>query len=303
MPLCCVLFSDITGSTGLYENTSGQVALEQVSKVLARMRQIVELAGGQCVKSQGDDVLSFFQHPEPAFQVAWSMIQETWPDGLSVHIGSYFGEILKHENDIYGSAVNTAARLCALAKPGEIMVGDQSYDDLEPASKAKMQMIGEIQLRGKATPTRVYSCSAIGMSEQTMFSPIAASKRSSGTEDAEIRFGDQSWQIADSESLTVGRSDKCDIVIDQAWVSRKHAVLSVGSRQLEITDHSSYGSVIKMADGSMVLLHRRATLLSGSGSIFFGPKTYMSDPSQSVLSLVNWRSSGRQDERLKMSHR
>lgn len=273
MPLACVLFSDITGSTGLYEKKSNQVALEHISKVLARMRQIVEQAGGKCVKSQGDDVLSIFEVSETAFQVAWSMILEKWPEGLSVHIGIYYGEILNHENDIYGSAVNTSARLCSLAKSGEIMVGDQSYDDLAPVSKAKMQKIGDIQLRGKAGPTRVYSCSAISLTEQTMFSPEAAPVSSAGTEYAELSFGDQNWRIVEGESLTVGRADECDITIDQAWVSRKHAVLSVGRSQLEIKDHSSFGSVIEMADGSEVLLHRRATLLSGSGAIFFGPKT------------------------------
>ncbi len=279
MPLACVLFSDITGSTGLYEQ-GNRLALDHVSKVLARMREIVEAAGGECVKSQGDDVLSFFRDPEAAFQAAWAMIEEDWPGGLSVHAGAYHGEILSHENDIYGSAVNTAARLCSLAKPGEILLGDESYDRLGPDARARLQLIGEIRLRGKAGPTRVYSCAAMSLAEQTTVFPGAAAKRSGGTEYADIRFADQSWQIAEGESLTVGRAQDCDIVVDQAWVSRKHAVLSVTRWQLEIKDHSSLGCVIELADGGEVLLHRRATLLNGSGAIFLGPRSHVDGASR-----------------------
>ncbi|MFD3188758.1 adenylate/guanylate cyclase domain-containing protein [Sedimentitalea sp. HM32M-2] len=277
MPDACVLISDITGSTQLYETESNQAALQQVSKVLARMRQIIEGSGGKCVKSQGDDVLSFFRHPEQAFQAAWAMINESWPAGLSVHVGTYFGEILSHENDIYGSAVNTAARLSSLAKPGEILVGDQSYDDLSPDSKARLLMIGEIQLRGKASPTRVYSCSVTEFSEQTVIFSSTSTARTGGTEYAELRLGEQNWQIGEGESLTIGRSTYCDIVLGQAWVSRKHAALAVRRWQLEFTDHSSSGSLIRMADGGEVPLHRRATLLTGSGAIFLGPRTHMDE--------------------------
>lgn len=277
MPLACVLISDITGSTQLYETASNQIALEQVSKVLARMRQIIESTGGKCVKSQGDDVLSFFESSEQAFQAAWTMLNESWPAGLSVHVGTYFGEFLNHENDIYGSAVNTAARLSSLAKPGEILVGDRGYDDLTPESKERLLMIGEIQLRGKANPTRVYSCSVTELSEQTVIFGGANKERARGTELADLQLNGKTWQISEGESLTIGRSADCDIVLKPAWVSRKHAALSIRRGQLEFTDHSSSGSLIRMANGSEVALHRRATLLNGSGAIFLGPRTHVGD--------------------------
>lgn len=277
MPLACVLISDITGSTRLYETASNQSALEQVSRVLSRMRQIVEINDGTCIKSQGDDVLSFFTTSEQAFQAACAMLDETWPAGLSVHVGTYFGEFLYHENDIYGSAVNTAARLSSLAKPGEILVGDRGYDDLSENSKARLLMIGEIQLRGKNRPTRVYSCSAAGLSEQTVIFGGKGKDRSSGTELVDLHFGDRSWQIGEGETLSIGRSSECDIILTPAWISRRHAVLSIRRGQFEFTDHSSSGSLIRMANGSEVALHRRATLLNGSGAIYPGPRSHVDE--------------------------
>lgn len=270
MTLACVMISDITGSTQLYEVENNAAALEQISYVLDRMREIVETAGGHCVKSQGDDVLAYFDIPEQGFQAAWTMINEDWHSALSVHVGMYVGEIIHKDGDIYGRPVNTAARLSSLSKPKEILLGDECYDMLEPASQQQLALIGELQLKGKQAPTRVYSCSMVDLSEQTVIFSKPEDDRTSRTESAEFTYEGKSWQIGEGETLTIGRSADCDIVMDQAWVSRKHAALSVRRWQLEFTDHSSTGSVLQTADGTEFTVHRRATLLNGSGMIFVG---------------------------------
>ena len=56
MPLACVLISDITGSTQLYERVNNETALEYIGPVLDRMREIIADAGGHCVKSKGDEI-------------------------------------------------------------------------------------------------------------------------------------------------------------------------------------------------------------------------------------------------------
>lgn len=272
MPRSCVLMTDITGSTQLYEMVSNADALAQIDAMLVRMRGIVEGAGGVCVKSQGDDVLSYFATSEACFQAGWAMINENWPGNLSVHAGMYFGEFITHEDDIYGGAVNTAARLASLAKPGELLLGDSCYDALSDASKARIKLIGDLALRGKVTPTRVYACTVAEMVQQTViFSQAPAEEQRAGrTEFAEFSFQGRTWKIAEGQSLTIGRAADCDVVVDLAWVSRSHATLTLRHHQLEISDHSSTGTVLKRAGDADVNLHRRATLLSGEGAIHFG---------------------------------
>lgn len=270
MSTACVMISDITGSTQLYEVENEAFALEQISLVLARLREIVEAAGGVCVKSQGDDVLAYFDQAEQGFQAAWVMINEKWHSALSVHVGLYMGEIMHKDGDIYGRPVNTAARLASLSKSGEILLGDDCFDHLEPATRLRLAMIGELQLKGKKEATRVYSCSVQDLSEQTVIFTKQQDDRTSRTESAEFSYEGQSWQISEGETLTIGRSTDCDIVMNHAWVSRKHGALSVRRWQLEYTDHSSTGSVLQTADGNEFTVHRRATLLNGSGLIFVG---------------------------------
>ena len=270
MTLSCVLVSDISGSTQLYETHSNQEALAQVDRVLTRMRQIVEGAQGHCVKSQGDDVLSFFDCPEAAFQAAWAMINEEWPGELSVHAGMHHGEILSHEQDIYGDAVNTAARLASLAKSGEVLIGESCHAGLSQASKEKLLLIGGLQLRGKKIPTQVYAVSVQEMSEQTVIFAKPQEERVPRTEFAEFTFGGQTWQLAEGQSLSIGRSDGNDIVMAQPWVSRNHAALSLRRGQLEFKDHSSTGSILTLSGGEKVSVHRNATLLSGQGHLQIG---------------------------------
>lgn len=270
MPSACVLISDITGSTQLYEAETHSNALSQISAVLSRMRQIIEQSGGHCVKSQGDDVLSYFDQVDQAFSAARTMIHEDWHGSLSVHVGMYYGEFLSQDGDIYGPPVNTAARLASLAKPGEILLGDECYDLLDSSSKQHLGMIGDLQLKGMKDLTRVYACSAVEISEQTTIFPKSGKDGATRTEFARLTYLDQNWNIREGETLALGRSDENDIILDHAWVSRKHGVISVRRGQLEYTDHSSTGSILKSAEGNESMVHRRATLLNGSGLIFLG---------------------------------
>lgn len=279
MPVACVLMADISGSTKLYDTTGNASALEKISLMLERMRQMVETEGGHCVKSQGDDVLSHFEHPERAYAAAYAMISEPWSDGLSVHAGMYMGAFLNHENDIYGDVVNTAARLASLAKSGEVLLGDSSFDLLEPDTRARLLPIGELQLKGKADPTRVYSSSVMDLNQQTVVSIRPSGNSEPRAQGAQFSHGGRSWNIAEGETLSIGRSSENDIVIAEAWVSRKHAQIAIRHHQLEYSDHSSSGSVVQLSDGKQITVHRRATLLSGSGIIFAGTRADPDSPS------------------------
>lgn len=284
MPVACVLMADISGSTKLYDSSGNANALEKISQMLDRMRALVEENKGHCVKSQGDDVLSYFDHPEQALAAAWAMINEPWSDGLSVHAGMYMGPFLNHENDIYGDVVNTAARLASLAKSGEVLIGDNSFDLLDPETKHRLLPIGELQLKGKADPTRVYSGSVMDFNQQTVVAISPTTDERSRAQGAEFTHGGRSWLIGEGETLTIGRSSENDIVIAEAWVSRKHAQIAIRHHQLEYSDHSSSGSVVQMSDGKQITVHRRATLLSGSGIIFAG--THADPDSPSAISFM-----------------
>lgn len=269
MPMACVLVSDVIGSTALFERMGNAHALRRIDSVLERMRTIIVASGGHCVKSKGDDVLSFFPQADQAFDAAWSMIGERWADGLSVHLGGYSGEILNHADDIYGNAVNTAARLASLAKAGEILFGDACFTALAARNRARFLAIGAIPLRGKDHPTQVFSCAMQTLGTQTTVMP-GLSAAANRTAIADLTLGKAHWQLGPGGRVTLGRAPDNDVVINLPSVSRSHGALAISHGALEYSDHSSGGSILRLENGQDLTVHRRTTLLTGSGDIVIG---------------------------------
>lgn len=265
-----VLLADITGSTTLYEKLSDRDALSQISIILARMRTIIEETGGTCVKSQGDDTLSYFAEADQAFLAARAMIETDWAFGLAVHAGTYFGEVVNHDKDIYGDAVNTAARLAALAKPSEILLGDRTFEQLSDRHRALCVSMGGLKLKGKAEKVRVHSFAVSDLDTQTVLFGAARADTGPRTESATLTCNGSSWTLGASETLTVGRATDCHAVLEHPWVSRKHGSFDLRAAQLEYTDHSSSGSTVITAEGREFKLQRRSMLLNGEGMVLVG---------------------------------
>jgi adenylate cyclase len=272
MDQACILLTDLTGSTALYDRVGQSQAVQHVNTALSLMREIIEAHEGQCIKTQGDDSFGYFGAPDCGFEAARSMLEAEWPVGLDVHAGLFHGDVSRVDDDIYGDAVNMAARLTALAKPGELLVGDEAFDQMAAAHRASFLPIGRLKLKGKSVATRVYSYTVDLASGRTVMVGGAGHLTGRRTESAEFRANDRVWQIDEGGALTIGRSGDCDICLQQPWISRHHGKLELRGAQLEYTDHSSAGSSVVPADGPEYDVHRRGTLLYGEGMLFFGTR-------------------------------
>ena len=271
-----VLIADITGSTPLYEALPEHEAMAQINLILDRMRSIIAEHGGTCVKSKGDDTLSWFSQADQVFAAARAMIQTDWDHGLAIHAGAYCGELLSQGSDVYGDTVNTAARLSALAKPNEVLLGDTVFSELEDATRALCVSMGGLKLKGKRAPVRVHSYAVSDMSTQTVLFGAARNGSGPRTESVELRCNGATLSLTDGETLMIGRAPDCDAVLSAPWVSRKHGVFELRAAQLEYTDHSSSGSTVITSDGREYALQRRSMLLNGEGMVLIGT----SDPAQ-----------------------
>ena len=124
-----VMFTDIVGSTELAQRLGDEIAFELVNTHDVIVRAAVAEHGGSVIKHTGDGIMAVFTSPVQAvkaacrIQVAVSAIipQEGRPD-FKVRIGAAAGEPIERDNDFFGSTVNLAARLCAHAEPGKVLV-------------------------------------------------------------------------------------------------------------------------------------------------------------------------------------
>jgi class 3 adenylate cyclase len=120
--LSTVLFTDIVEST----QRAAQLGDAAWTKVLASHDRVVEqhVAGwrGEVVKFTGDGALATFDGPARAIECACAIRDAVEDIGLSIRSGLHTGEVEKSDGDIHGIAVHVAARIMALAAPGEVLV-------------------------------------------------------------------------------------------------------------------------------------------------------------------------------------
>src|SRR5687767_10337706 len=119
-----VLFADVSGSTKLYETAGNAIAHAAVETCISLMKQKTQGAKGRVVKTIGDEVMSAFPSADAAADAAIEMqlaISELPPVGnttLGIRIGFNFGPVVERDGDVFGDAVNLAARLAAVATKG-----------------------------------------------------------------------------------------------------------------------------------------------------------------------------------------
>jgi class 3 adenylate cyclase len=115
------LFTDLKGSTALYDRVGDIVAYDLVREHFKILQEIVSSEGGAIVKTIGDAVMATFPTPDRAVNAALRMrdsIQELKNDLLikiGIHEGPCLAVTLNDRLDYFGQTVNIAARVQSLA--------------------------------------------------------------------------------------------------------------------------------------------------------------------------------------------
>ena len=166
-----LLFTDLQGSTALYERIGDMKAFDLVRQHFGYLRECISRNSGALVKTIGDAVMASFVDPLDALRAALDMrarIAQFNADagsdliGLKVglHAGACLAVTLNDRLDYFGQTVNIAARVQALARAGEIVVTDDVLSlpgaaelvaDLELETSA-VQLEGHRGRRRRAQP-------------------------------------------------------------------------------------------------------------------------------------------------------
>jgi adenylate cyclase len=174
-----VLFSDIRGFTSISEAMSPDEIASLLTEYFTEMVEIVFEHGGTLDKFMGDALMALWGAPLTggddadravraaiAMQRALARLNREWSQqdrqeistGIGVNAGEVFagniGSNRRLEYTVIGDAVNTAARLCREAGPGEILIAEPLFAALgEPPP---VSVLPPLPLRGKAQPVPVY---------------------------------------------------------------------------------------------------------------------------------------------------
>lgn len=120
--LSTVLFTDIVGSTERAESIGDDAWAVELDAHNEIVRKHVVSARGEVVKFTGDGALATFDGPARAINCACAIRDSVQDLGLNIRAGLHTGEVEVGNGDVHGIAVHVAARIMAMAGPGEVFV-------------------------------------------------------------------------------------------------------------------------------------------------------------------------------------
>ncbi|MCH7578481.1 MAG: adenylate/guanylate cyclase domain-containing protein [Chloroflexi bacterium] len=156
-----ILFTDVEGSTALTHRLGDAKARELLREHERMVREALKAHGGSEVKTMGDGFMASFSSATKALECAIAMQRafaehnESAEEPIKVRIGLNAGEPIAEDDDLFGTAVNEAARITAAAEGGEILVSDV-VRQLVKGKDFLFADVGERQLKGFDESVRLY---------------------------------------------------------------------------------------------------------------------------------------------------
>ena len=180
-----VLYADLRGSTSLAERLEPEMLVEYLNNYLGQMTEVVLAHKGTLDKFVGDEVMALFGAPLPqpdhALRAARTGLQmqarheenrARWREahgaeapaiGVGIATGALIvGEIgceQRTDYTVIGRAANLGARICSIAKPGQVLISQATYDLIRDEVVA--EAIPDQRFKGIDGPVTVYNVEAI----------------------------------------------------------------------------------------------------------------------------------------------
>ena len=158
------LFSDIRGSTAYAERHGNVAAAEMIGRFLGIARGALARHEGAEIKTEGDAIHAVFPSASSAALCGLEIVEAAAesnarePDRpLRIGVGIHAGEAVETPEGYIGRAVNIAARLCADAQPGEVLVSSTVKGITQASINVGYVPRGWRSLKGIEDPILVYA--------------------------------------------------------------------------------------------------------------------------------------------------
>lgn len=274
-----ILFADIAKSTHLYETLGDQVAKNLIDTCISLMTDITKQHGGSVVKTIGDEIMCTFPSGDQAVEAAKEMHQGledmTFDDqpGVTIpniYVGLQHGPVILEDGDVFGDAVNVAARMVAQAKQRQIVTTEETVNSLKSDYRESAHCIDKTTLKGKSGEIKIYELiwerqDVTVMLDDSPMEQLAVKAR------LELKCGSTIIEVDEARPMvTLGRQSHNDVVVNDNRVSRSHARVEYRRGKFILIDQSSNGTYVLIQDKKSVTIKRDETTLLGHGLIGLG---------------------------------
>ncbi len=276
--ILAILFADIAKSTHIYETLGNKVAKNLIDASISLLSKVTAKYQGTVIKTIGDEIMCTFPTANDAVEAAIEMHQSLedmpFPENPdygspNIYVGIQFGTVIKEGGDVFGDAVNVAARMVALAKQRQIITTEGTLKLLSAERQSSARCIDKTTVKGKSGVLRIYEViweedDLTVMVIDTPEIPITKIR-------LELTYQDQTIELDENRpSATLGRQMHNDVVVKDSRVSRSHARIEYNRGKFTLIDQSSNGTLVRIQGKKSVRLKREETQLLGNGVIGLG---------------------------------
>ena len=190
------------------------------------------------------------------------------PAALTIRVGLHYGPAILEGGDVFGDAVNVAARMASLAKGGQIITTSESVQVLPPILRSSTRHLDRVSIKGKAEEIDIFE--VIWQSEDVTRMATGLLKGATKTARLTLHYhSDSAELLQDTLPFILGRGKKADMVVNDSMASREHARIECRRGKFVLTDMSTNGTYVRTPDGRSYL-RREDIVLSGKGQIALG---------------------------------
>src|SRR5262245_39812656 len=177
--LAAIVSADVAGYTRLMnDDEAGTLRLLASHREVAD--RLIAQHGGRIANTAGDSILAEFPSATDALQCALGIqerigaVNDEVPKERRVtfRIGIHVGEAMVRNGDLFGDAVNVAARMQGLAEPGSVCLSGAAYEYVRTALSLDFEDIGAQRVKNLEAPIRAYLARPSGRPASHSLPPI-----------------------------------------------------------------------------------------------------------------------------------
>jgi class 3 adenylate cyclase len=275
-----VLFADVVGSTHLYEVLGDLRARDTILLAIDLMKQATERNRGTVIKTIGDEILSIFPTANDAVNAAAEIQHDisghpelVLPEQhVAVRIGCHFGPVVLQNQDIFGATVHTANRMASQAKAGQVVTTSDTVERLSTEWRACTRRIDVAPVRGRSEEIELFEV-LWQQEDATSMLPSIEMGTQAGQRQMrmKLRYQGREYVLENGRrSLTLGRAEENDVVVEGHLISRLHARIEAQRNRFVLVDQSTNGTFVTSEEGREAFVRRDDFTLQGAGLIGLG---------------------------------
>jgi hypothetical protein len=180
--------------------------------------------------------------------------------------------VVLEKRDIFGASVHTANRMTSQAKAGQIILTAAVVERLSPEWRGVTRQIDVTPVKGRSEEVELFEVLWQQEDATSMLPSIEIDARTGHRpKRVRLRHAGREYVLGDGkDSLTIGRAEENDIVVQGGLISRIHARVEIARNKVLLVDQSTNGTFVTSPEGKEVFVRRDSVALAGKGMIGLG---------------------------------